>query len=128
MIRPISMAAVDNSAARLVPPHLMKPFFARQARRPNKASSVAMMIDVAKARNSSIEHPFRYQADYGWKGSVAGISSIALQMADFLAFHSRRYKSRCESAKEYVAMTDLEKMVFYGVDTKTTLNFEYRFK
>jgi hypothetical protein len=55
----------------------MKPFFARQARRPNQASSVAMMIDVAKARNSNIEHPFRYQADYGWKGSVALIRGRA---------------------------------------------------
>lgn len=53
-------------------------------------------------------------------------SSIALQMADFLAFHSRRYKSRCELAKDYVPMTDLETMIFKGVDTKTTLNFEYR--
>jgi hypothetical protein len=31
------------------------------------------MIDVAKARNSNIEHPFRYPADYGWKGSPAVI-------------------------------------------------------
>jgi hypothetical protein len=53
-------------------------------------------------------------------------STIALEMADFLAFHSRRYKSRCERARDYVPMNDLEKMIFYGIDTKTTLNYEYR--
>ena len=58
MIRLIKVTAVDNSAARLVPPHFMKPFFARQARRPDQASSVAVMINIAKASNSNMVHPY----------------------------------------------------------------------
>ena len=57
MIRLIRLATVDNSTARLAPPHFMKPFFVRHARRPSQASSVAMMINIAKASNSNIEYP-----------------------------------------------------------------------
>ncbi|MCP3414223.1 DUF3800 domain-containing protein [Bradyrhizobium brasilense] len=52
-------------------------------------------------------------------------STIALQMADFLAFHSRRCKTQCDKARRYLAMTDLQKMIFYGVDTKTHLSHGY---
>jgi hypothetical protein len=52
-------------------------------------------------------------------------STIALQMADFLAFHSRRYKSQCEKAKSYLPLTDLQKVIFHTVDTKTSLNHGY---
>lgn len=52
-------------------------------------------------------------------------STIALQMADFLAFHSRRYKSQCEKAKSYLPLTDLQKVIFRVVDTKTSLNHGY---
>jgi hypothetical protein len=53
-------------------------------------------------------------------------STYALQMADFLAFHSRRYKSRCEVAREYLPMSDMEKMIFFGVMTKTNLHHDYK--
>ncbi|MGY3506329.1 hypothetical protein ACVWYJ_006948 [Bradyrhizobium sp. USDA 4471] len=53
-------------------------------------------------------------------------SSIALQMADFLAFHSRRYKSQCEKARRYLPLTDLQRLIFKGIDTKTNLSYEYR--
>jgi hypothetical protein len=49
--------AADNRAAKPVPPHFMKPFFARQARRLNQANSVAMMINVARASKSRMVHP-----------------------------------------------------------------------
>ena len=62
MIRLIKVTAVDDSAARLVPHHLMRPFFVRHARTLNQASSVAMMINIAEASNSNIEQPFRYHA------------------------------------------------------------------
>jgi hypothetical protein len=52
-------------------------------------------------------------------------SAIALQMADFPAFHSRRYKSQCEKAKSYLPLTDLQKVIFHAIDTKTSLNHVY---
>lgn len=53
-------------------------------------------------------------------------STVALQMADFLAFHSRRYKSQCEKEKRYVPLTDLQKVIFHAVPTTTSLNHTYR--
>jgi hypothetical protein len=53
----VKLVAVNNTAARPVPPHLLKGFFARQARRPDQASSVATIINIAKPSNSSMVHP-----------------------------------------------------------------------
>jgi Protein of unknown function (DUF3800) len=52
-------------------------------------------------------------------------SSIALQMADFLAFHARRYAAQCEKAREYLPMSDLQKIIFHAVPTAVSLSHEY---
>src|SRR5262249_32593903 len=53
-------------------------------------------------------------------------TTIASQMADFLAFQSRRYKGQCEAARRYLPFTKLQRTVFFSVHTKTHLNFEFR--
>jgi hypothetical protein len=52
-------------------------------------------------------------------------STIALQMADFLAFHSRRYSVQCERAKAYLPLSDLQKIIFTAVPTATSLAHGY---
>ena len=52
-------------------------------------------------------------------------STIALQMADFLAFHTRRYAAKCEKAQEYLPLTDLQKIIFYAILTAVSLSHEF---
>ena len=44
-------------------------------------------------------------------------STIALQMADFLAFTGRRHLAQSERAKKYLPLTDLEKITLYAIPT-----------
>lgn len=52
-------------------------------------------------------------------------SSIALQMADFLAFHARRYVMQCEKARDYLPTSDLLKVIFYTVPTAVSISHEF---
>ncbi|HXO68818.1 MAG TPA: DUF3800 domain-containing protein [Bradyrhizobium sp.] len=52
-------------------------------------------------------------------------SAIALQMADFLAFHSRRYAIQCERAKTYLPLSDLQKVIFDAVPTSASVSHGY---
>jgi hypothetical protein len=42
-------------------------------------------------------------------------STIALQMADFLAFTGRRHALLCERQKKYLPLTDLQKVTLYSI-------------
>lgn len=53
-------------------------------------------------------------------------SSVCLQMADFLAFHSRRYAFQCEKAKAYLPKSDLQRVIFEAVPTYVSVSHEYR--
>jgi Protein of unknown function (DUF3800) len=53
-------------------------------------------------------------------------SCIALQMADFLAYHARRYVMQCEKARAYLPLSDFHKVVFHAVPTAVCINYEFR--
>jgi hypothetical protein len=52
-------------------------------------------------------------------------STIALQMADFLAFMGRRQAAQSERARKYLQLTDLQKVVFYAVPTAVSLSHTF---
>jgi hypothetical protein len=52
-------------------------------------------------------------------------STIALQMADFLAFTGRRYAAQSEGAKKYLPMTDLQKVAFFAIPTAASLSHTF---
>jgi hypothetical protein len=52
-------------------------------------------------------------------------SSIALQMADFLAFHARRYVMQCENARDYLPLSDLQKVIFHAIPTAVSISHEF---
>jgi hypothetical protein len=53
-------------------------------------------------------------------------SCIALQMADFLAYHARRYVMHCEWARAYLPLSDLQKVAFHAIPTAVCINYEFR--
>jgi len=53
-------------------------------------------------------------------------STIALQMADFLAYHVRRHALHCERAKKYLPLSDIQKVIFLSVPTAAGVSHEYR--
>jgi hypothetical protein len=52
-------------------------------------------------------------------------STIALQMADFLAFMGRRYAAQCERARKYLPLTDLQGITFFAVPTAVSLSHTF---
>jgi hypothetical protein len=52
-------------------------------------------------------------------------STIALQMADSLAFHARRHALQCERAQRYLPLSDLQKIIFYAVPTANSVSHEF---
>lgn len=52
-------------------------------------------------------------------------SSIALQMADFFAFHTRRYAVQCERAKKYLPKTKIHEILTNVIPTATSLQHTY---
>ena len=71
-------------------------------------------------RHLRVETVFRYFVDYADK-----TSSIALQMADLLAFYARRHAMKCEKAREYIQVSDLEKIMLRAIPTAADLSFEF---
>jgi hypothetical protein len=52
-------------------------------------------------------------------------STFALQMADFLAFHARRYSMHCEKARKYLPLSDFQRLVFRLIPTAVALSHEF---
>ncbi len=52
-------------------------------------------------------------------------STIALQMADFLAFTGRRYAAQSERARRYLPLTDLQRITFFAVPTAVLLSHTF---
>jgi hypothetical protein len=52
-------------------------------------------------------------------------SSIALQMADFLVYHARRYVMQCERAQAYLPLSDFHKVIFHAVPTAVCISHEF---
>jgi hypothetical protein len=52
-------------------------------------------------------------------------STIALQMADFLAFTGRRYAVHCVRVRKYLPLTDLQKITFHAIPTAVSLSHTF---
>jgi hypothetical protein len=52
-------------------------------------------------------------------------STIALQMADFLAFTGRRHAVQCERARTYQPLTDLQRITFFAIPTAVSLSHTF---
>jgi hypothetical protein len=105
----------------------------------NAATFGATLSFVVEAGNKNDADVLRIFNEAKWSPRNLGVdkvlksvsfvdkgSTIALQMADFLAFHARRYAMQCEKARGYLPMSDLQKIIFYAIPTAITLSHEYR--
>jgi Protein of unknown function (DUF3800) len=52
-------------------------------------------------------------------------STIALQMADFLAFHARRHQAQCERVRHYRPLSDFQRLIFQLIPTTADLSHEF---